>query len=112
MDGWTALADAVVKAGLSFVNSHPLKAEMSVGAPKSQAKEPIQLDVVLVCRKQAADTRKRTDAEIAFQRAIEHATAKAKRLSDCGLTLSINDRRVVLISQFLVETCADRSTAQ
>ena len=112
MDGWTALADAVVEAGLSFVNCHPLKAEMSVAAPKSQAKEPIQLDVVLVCRKQAADIRKKADAKIAFQRAIECATAKAKRLTDCGLTLSVNDRRVVLISQFLVETCAGRSAAQ
>lgn len=112
MDGWTALADAVVEAGLSFVNCHPLKAEMSVAAPKSQAKEPIQLDVVLVCRKQAADTRKKADTEIAFQRAIEHATAKAVRLNDCGLTLSVNDRRVVLISQYLVESCVGRSAAQ
>lgn len=112
MDGWTALADAVVEAGLSFVNCHPLKAEMSVAAPKSQAKEPIQIDIVLVCRKQAADTRKKADTKIAFQQAIKHATAKAKRLNDCGLTLSVNDRRVVLISQFLVETCAGRSAAQ
>lgn len=112
MDGWTSLADAVVGAGFSLVNCHPVKSEMSVAAPKAQAKEPIQLDVVLVCRKQAADTRKRTDAKIAFQRAIEHATAKAKRLNDCGLTLSVNDRRVILISQFLVETCAGRSAAQ
>lgn len=112
MDGWTALADAVLGAGLSFVNCQPLKAEMSVAAPKAQAKEPIQLDVVLVCRKQAADTRKQADAKIAFQRAIAHATTKAKRLNDCGLTLSVNDRRVVLISQFLIETCAGRSATQ
>jgi putative DNA methylase len=111
-DGWTALADAVVAAGLSFVNSHPVKAEMSVATPKSQAKEPIQLDVVLVCRKQAADKRKRTDSRTGFQRALEHATAKANRLRECGLTLSANDRRVILISQFLVETCAGRSAGQ
>jgi len=111
-DGWTALADAVVEAGLSFVNCHPVKAEMSVAAPKSQAKEPIQLDVVLVCRKQAADSRKRTDREIGFQRAVEHATFKASRLNGCGLTLSVNDRRVILISQFIVEICAGRSADQ
>src|ERR1039457_1629267 len=79
---------------------------MSVAAPKSQAKEPIQLDVVLVCRKQGADSRKRSDNKIAFQRAVEHATSKASRLKECGLALSVNDRRVILISQFLVETCA------
>ncbi len=112
MDGWAALADAVVKAGLSFVNCHPVKAEMSVAAPKSQAKEPIQLDVILVCQKQAADCRDMANAKMAFQQAVEHAAAKASRLKDCGLTLSVNDRRVVLISQFLVETCAGRSAEQ
>jgi len=112
MDGWTALADAVLGAGLSFVNCQPLKAEMSVATPKALAKEPIQLDVVLVCRKQAVDTRKKAESKSAFQRAIDHATAKAIRLQECGLTLSVNDRRVVLISQFLVETCAGRSVEQ
>ncbi len=110
--GWTSLADAAVGAGLSLVNCHPVKSEMSVAAPKSQAKEPIQLDVILVCRKQAADIRRKADAKMAFQRAVEHATSKASRLKQCGLTLSINDRRVILISQFLVETCAGRSADQ
>ncbi len=112
MDGWTALADAVVGAGFSLVNCHPVKSEMSVAAPKSQAKEPIQLDIVMVCRKQTADRRKTTDARIAFQRAIEHAASKARRLKGCGLSLSINDRRVILISQFFVEVCAGRSVEQ
>ncbi len=112
MDGWTSLADAVVGAGFSLVNCHPVKSEMSVAAPKSQAKEPIQLDVVMVCRKQTADIRKRSDTKIAFQRAVEHASSKASRLKECGLALSVNDRRVILISQFLVETCAGRSVEQ
>jgi hypothetical protein len=112
MDGWTSLADAVVGAGFAFVNCHPVKSELSVAAPKSQAKEPIQLDVVLVCRKQTADIRKRSDTKIAFQRAVERATLKASRLKGCGLALSVNDRRVILISQFLVETCAGRSAEQ
>jgi len=94
------------------VNCHPVKSEMSVAAPKSQAKEPIQLDVVLVCRKQGADSRKKIDNKIAFQRAVEHAISKASRLKKCGLELSVNDRRVILISQFLVETCAGRSAEQ
>jgi putative DNA methylase len=112
MDGWTSLADAVVGAGFSFVNCHPVKSEMSVAAPKSQAKEPIQLDVVLVCQKQTADSRKRSDTKIAFQRAVANAASKVSRLKESGLTLSANDRRVVLISQFLVETCAGRSAEQ
>jgi putative DNA methylase len=112
MDGWTSLADAVVGAGFSLVNCHPVKSEMSVAAPKSQAKEPIQLDVVMVCRKQVADIRTKSDAKLAFQRAVERAASKASRLQECGLALSVNDRRVILISQFLVETCAGRSPDQ
>jgi putative DNA methylase len=112
MDGWTSLADAVVGAGFSLANCHPVKSEMSVAAPKSQAKEPIQLDVVLVCQKQTADSRARSDAKIAFRQAVAHAASKAKRLQECGLTLSVNDRRVILISQFLVETCAGRSAEE
>ena len=37
-----------------MVNSHPVKSEMSVATPKSQAKEPIQLDIIIVCRKATA----------------------------------------------------------
>jgi len=111
-DGWTSLAEAVVGAGFEVVNAHPLKAEMSVAAPKSQAKEPIQLDVVLVCRKREADRRPRNDAEAAAQQAIERAAAKARRLVACGLALSVNDRRVNVISQFLVAACAGRSAGE
>ena len=51
-EGWTALAEAVLGAGFTVVNSQPVKAEMSVATPKSQAKEPIQLDIIIVCRKE------------------------------------------------------------
>ena len=43
-------------AGFTVVNSQPVKAEMSVAAPKSQAKEPIQLDIIIVCRKDTMPT--------------------------------------------------------
>lgn len=109
MDGWTALTNAVMGSGLAFVNCHPVKAEMSVAAPKAQAKEPIQLDMVMVCRKQANDGRKQTDDAVLFQRAVELATMKAKRLADGGLVLSFNDRRIILIGQYLVEACVGRS---
>ena len=171
-DAWTSLAEAVVGAGFDMVNAHPLKAEMSVAAPKSQAKEPIQLDMVLVCRRREADERRRSEAGAAVEQAVQRAAAKARRLArifhelharerrrtgsagfqaccvadfqvgrlspapapgglgnprqqawkpalqmacevcglgSCGLALSVNDRRVNVISQFLVAACAGRS---
>jgi len=95
-EGWESLAEAVFKAGFRFVNCHPVRAEMSVGTPKSQAKEPIQLDIIVVCRK----------AELALQTAdpaqsLATARQKLARLSDAGFALSRNDCKIVLIGQLL-----------
>ncbi len=100
-EGWTSLVEAILGAGFSIVNSHPIKAEMSVAAPKSQAKEPIQLDIVLVCRKRQYDVRHLVEPPEALREASERARRKLARLRAIGLELSRNDRRIVLISQFI-----------
>src|SRR5262249_49017754 len=58
-EGWEALADAVLGAGFVVVNSQPVKAEMSVATPKSQAKESIKLDITVVGRKATTTNWKR-----------------------------------------------------
>lgn len=100
-DGWLSLAKAVYGAEFSIVQAHPVKAEMSVAAPKSQAKEPIQLDVVFVCRKREEDVRTPTTPSAALLSAEALTLNKLRRLRTCGLSLSRNDCRVVLLSQFL-----------
>jgi putative DNA methylase len=100
-EGWSSLADAVYGAGFSIVNAHPVKAEMSVATPKSQAKEPIQLDVILVCRNREEDQRPRLPPTDACDKAVDLASNKIERLAVSGLTLSRNDCRVVVFSQFL-----------
>src|SRR5262249_13842247 len=102
-DGWSSLASAICTAGFSIVNAHPVKAEMSVSTPKSQAKEPIQLDVILVCHKRVFDHRSPELGPNALSRAFDKAVAKASRLRSKGFDLSRNDRRVILYSQFLAE---------
>ena len=111
-EGWSSLAEAVVGAGFSFVNAHPVKAEMSVATPKSQAKEPIQLDVIIVCRKSASDLRPTAKVKVAFANALNRASGKLARLRLTGFQLSRNDQRVTLISQFLAEACPGRSSPQ
>jgi putative DNA methylase len=111
-EGWSALAEAVLGAGFTFVNAHPVKAEMSVAAPKSQAKEPIQLDVIMVCRRRADDQRPVAPADTAFANAVARARAKLARLARLRWRLSRNDRRIVVVSQFLVELCPGHSVAQ
>ncbi|MFO3797195.1 MAG: DNA methyltransferase, partial [Anaerolineales bacterium] len=53
-EGWRSVLGALMNAGFDVVASHPVKAEMSVAMPKQQAKEPIDLDILLVCRKRSA----------------------------------------------------------
>lgn len=94
-EGWESVARAVLDAGFVVVNAHPVKAEMSVGTPKSQAKEPIQLDSVLVCRK---SDQGRT---VSFDVAVQSARRKIERLESVGTVLSANDRKVVIYGQML-----------
>jgi putative DNA methylase len=97
-EGWRALADAILGSGFTVVNSQPVKAEMSVATPKSQAKEPIQLDIILVCRKLVPG---RITPTVPIQVALERAHAKLRRLVDQGFSLSRNDRKIVLFGQLL-----------
>ena len=50
-DGWSSVLHALMKAGFGISAAFPIKAEMSVAMPNHQAREPIDLDIVLVCRK-------------------------------------------------------------
>lgn len=95
-EGWTSLARAILESGFVVVNSQPLKAEMSVAAPKKQAKEPIQLDIAVVCRKEATDR-----SWPSRRAALAAARQKLSRLEEAGLILSVNDRRTVFFGQLL-----------
>jgi putative DNA methylase len=96
-EGWTSLAAAILGAGFVVTNTQPVKAEMSGATPKSQTKEPIQLDVVIVCRK--AETTQA--ARPTLGEAMDSARAKIKRLYAAGFELSRNDRKIVLFGQLL-----------
>ena len=52
IDGWMAIYDSIAEAEFDIVAAHPVKAEMSVASPKSAAKEPINIDAILVCKKE------------------------------------------------------------
>ena len=79
-EGWKALADAVLGAGFTVVNSQPVKAEMSVATPKSQAKEPIQLDIIIVCRKEGMAE----SHQPSVNQAIESAKVKLRGCDRAG----------------------------
>ncbi len=102
-EGWTSLVQAMYEAGFTVVQAHPVKAEMSVATPKSQAKEPIQLDVIFVCRKRTPDCYCQTPVmpPSTLESVAACAREKLLRLRRLGLSLSLNDCRVTVTSQFL-----------
>ena len=100
-EGWTSIMEAAFGAGWSIVEAHPVKAEMSVATPQSQAKEPIQLDIILVCKKKEQDTRTPLEPSEALDESVRRAIHKLQRLTSVGLTLSLNDRHIVFVSQFI-----------
>lgn len=102
-EGWLSLVNAVVGAGFFVSNAHPVKSEMSVAAPKAQTKEPIQLDIVLVCKKLGQDLPQRSDRPEILDSVVARAFKKIDRLESVGLRLSQNDRRVVILSQLISE---------
>ena len=100
-DGWASLAEAVFGADFSVIEAHPVRAEMSGATPKAQASEPIQLDVLLVCRKRASDSRSVQTCGLAWEQAERIARERCARLVTAGFQLSRNDRLVVRGAHFL-----------
>ena len=86
----------------------PSRRRCRSGTPKSQAKEPIQLDIIIVCRKQKATQSRRPSVV----QATESARNKLGRLHSAGFALSRNDRKIVLFGQLLttLRTSKDLAT--
>ena len=101
-DGWLALANAVYGAQFSVVQAHPVRAELAAATPKSQTKEPILIDAIIVCRKQENDERKRQNPEEAFRRAVSAATNQVERLVSTGYQPTEGDKFVIGAAQFFV----------
>jgi putative DNA methylase len=102
----------VLQAGFRLVQAQPVKAEMSVAMPKLAARSPIDLDVLMVCRKAATDRRPRADEATALDAGADAAAAKVRRFNATGRHLSLNDVRIVVYSQALVELSAGRGPAE
>lgn len=70
---------------------------MSVATPKQPAKEPIQLDILIVCRKgeRVVDSVSPDDAIFA------QTHDKITRLTGQGFKLSKNDKKIILYGEML-----------
>jgi putative DNA methylase len=96
-EAWLAVRDALREAGLRVVVTHPIKAEMAIATPKSQAKEPINLDCIVVCRRVTAPGANGKGPV----RWAGRATALIERFNRSGTLLSKGDIRVIVMGEFL-----------
>lgn len=95
IDGWMAIYNAITDAGFDIVAAHPVKAEMAVASPKSAAKEPINLDAILVCKKEvSAPEISNPEMEV-----LKRFNSYVSRFESIGRKLSAGDRFVIACSQ-------------
>ena len=99
-EGWHAILHALMAAGFGITAAHPVKAEMSVAMPKLQAKEPIDLDIVLVCRKRACLVTRRWNGNL-WAAVVPIVSKQIMRLRERGRRLSRNDIRIIAMAQLI-----------
>ena len=91
-EGWYAIYRAITLADFRIVSCHPVKAEMSVGSPKFACKNPINLDAILVCKKNNGK-----NTEVFSEDDIEKNVQDLfSRFANIGRKLSDMDKRVIL----------------
>jgi adenine-specific DNA methylase len=104
-EGWQSILQALMKAGFGITATHPIKSEMSVAMPKHQAKEPIDLDVIIVCRKRSQLQTRQWNGDL-WNAVSPFATRQVTRLRIAGRRLSRNDVRIIVTAQLLRQLSA------
>lgn len=99
-EGWISVLQALMEAGFGISAAFPIKAEMSVAMPKHQAKEPIDLDIVVVCRKRSVLKRHSWNGDL-WGTIRPKAASQVARLRDSGRKLSRNDVRIIVMAQLI-----------
>ncbi len=100
IDGWRCILQALMDGGFHVVAVHPIKAEMSVATPKRQTRQPIDLDIIIVCRKVTTSRRRLWNGDVLASVAAL-ADRQLKRLRASHRSLSRNDIRIVVMSHLL-----------
>ena len=109
-EGWHAVLHALMEAGFGITAAHPIKAEMSVAMPKLQAKEPIDLDIILVCRKRSCLTAHEWTGDL-WCTILPIVSEQVGRLRERGRKLSRNDIRIIVMAQ-LIRKLSRRPTVE
>ena len=99
-EGWHAVLKALMASEFGITATHPIKSEMSVATPKRQAREPIDLDIIVVCRKRSQLARRLLNRD-SWEAIIPLADHQVRRMRASGRRLSRNDVRIIVMAQLL-----------
>jgi hypothetical protein len=100
-EGWIAIHEAIRHAGFVCIQTYPIKAEMSVSMPLQQAKTPIHVDLVIVCKKYTHSTSKLVEEKI-INNALKMASCQIGELVG-NIDVSLGDAKVALMGRLLCE---------
>ena len=98
-EGWLALLESLARASFTIVQVHPVKSEMESAAPKSRAREPINYDMVVVCRKTKNRESASPQLRAIFDEAAEAARRQVGRLRAVDRRLGSGDVRALFKAQ-------------
>jgi adenine-specific DNA methylase len=98
-DGWSAVLAAIMGAGFEVTAVQPIKSEMSVATPKSQTTTPIDLDMILVCRKARSQPEAVTSEAAALREGEAVVQDQIERFAQVGRRVGPGDARVMLVAQ-------------
>lgn len=101
-EGWSSVLHALMKADFGISAAFPIKAELSVAMPKHQAKEPIDLDIILVCRKRITLEKRKGNGDL-WEIIRAKAAHQVSRLRQVGRKLSRNDVKIIVMAQLVLQ---------
>jgi adenine-specific DNA methylase len=103
MDGWVMAIEALRNAGFVVTSVQPVKGEMSTSIVKAGAREPSNLDSVVVCRRlRDGLTGSIPEREVALNSAID----ALRRLQHSGVPVGAGDVRSVVRGTLLANAAA------
>lgn len=74
-EGWAAIYEALWNSKLHMVSAYPVYAEMIVSSPKANTKQPISVDIIIVCKKSSCSTHARS-LNLDYSQQLENAQIK------------------------------------
>lgn len=105
--GWKAVAQAIKKSRFELVAIQPTKAELASAQPKRQANEPIDLDIILVCRK---NVEKQETTNKSLGGYIQRSKLKVSRFNQVGKKLGRNDIQSILFAELLLDLISNNDS--